>query len=111
MKYLTLFAILCIILVDNRAKAQESHEFKVQALDGSNQKINLIYNDSKDLLKLSCLNDTLCIPEVWYLDSLTTLDNRFLFIKYGVRGGSGIRLKHTLLLSIKNNKLYQSLLI
>jgi hypothetical protein len=109
MKFLTLITIVCIILIDNRAKAQEFHEFKVQALDGSNQKVILIYNDSKELLKLSCLNDTLYIPGVIYLDSTMTLDNRFLFIKYGAKGGSGLNLKHTLLLSVKNNKLYQSL--
>src|SRR5579863_9514388 len=105
MKHLTLFAIICTILIGNRARAQEIHEFKVQALDGSNQKISLIYNDSNELLKLSCLNDTLYIAGVSYLDSITTLDNRFLFINYATRGGSGLHLKHTLLLSVKNNKL------
>jgi hypothetical protein len=109
MKYLTLFVFACIVLVNQRANAQEFRKFKVQALDGSNQKINLIYNDSEELLRLSCLNDKLYITGVVYLDSTTILDSRFLFIKYGARGGSGLHLMHTLLLSVKNNKLYQSL--
>jgi hypothetical protein len=106
MKFLTLFISACFILVSAKAKAQE---FNVLAFDGSDQTVSMSYSEVKELLKISIHDDTLYVPGVSYMDTVFNLNKQFFQVSYGVRGGTGLHIKHILLLSIKNNKLFQSL--
>jgi hypothetical protein len=107
MKCILLFAILFIESIANNAGAQV---YTIESLDGAIQKIHVLPDDEKGTLNISYLNDTLHVGEFEGVqDSIAVLDRKFLKIVYSVRGGSGIHLRHTLLLCVRNGILYQSI--
>ncbi|MGZ3946269.1 MAG: hypothetical protein ACXVJB_15090, partial [Mucilaginibacter sp.] len=108
MKHLALVTIICVISFSRQANAQDIRDLKILSFDGSNQKIGLNYDEATEILKLLVLKDTLYVAGVSYIDTVETLSNQFLLIQYGVRGGSGIHVKHALIISVKNDKLIQS---
>ena len=87
-----------------------AHGQKIDVLsfEGTNEPV-FVLSDDKDNLSVAFLKDTLHIKDVYNVKSIAVLDKRFLKIDYTSRGGSGINLQLTLLLCIRNNKLYQPL--
>jgi hypothetical protein len=62
------------------------------------------------ILKISCLKDTITDHDFWDVPTeVRVLSEKFIEIKYAVRGGSGVGLGNTLILCVKNNRLYEAM--
>ena len=98
--------ILLIVFLNNQTKGQT---IKIKSLDGKNQTINVVHDSDWDILTITTLKDTLHIEGCNAVEQANSLNEYFIKIIYQVRGGSGIRLRHMMILTSKNNILYQSL--
>lgn len=103
------FALLIFsCAIYNTAKAQL---YSIESFDGTNAKISLNYTLFSKTLKVSCLNDTLFLSDYTGTREVHVLNKRFLQIVYGVRGGSGLDLRSTLILSVSKGKINVAVLV
>lgn len=102
---LALLFFLCALY--QNAKAQS---YDIKSLDGNNEKIKLT-NKSNRILCVSNLKDTLFIDEYIATKEVRVLNDRFLQITYDTRGGSGLDLRNTLIISASKGKINVSLLV
>lgn len=105
-KQITILIILLIVLVNSQLKAQS---IKIQSFDGKTQVINIVPDYDKGDLIIATLQDTLHIENCTNVEKISSLSANFVQVVYQIRGGSGIHLRHTLILTVKNNRLYQAL--
>jgi hypothetical protein len=106
MKKQILIAVILFIGLTNTAKSQV---FNVESLDGKARQIHVLPDYGKRILTIACLNDTLHIKDLTNIEATDILNKRFLKIIYSLRGGSGINLRNTVMLSVNGETLCQSL--
>lgn len=96
-------------LLDKDSK-KDMKEYTMLSLEGKRSVIHFIPDYSKNILKISCLKDTITIYDYWGAPVETFWQGRkFLQLKYEVRGGSNLALGNTLILCVSGNKLYEAL--
>jgi len=83
----------------------------IQSFDGIPTKIRLCSKPECNTLRVTTDKDTLYFDDWWATDSVRLLGKNFLQVYYAVRGGSNQGLTNYLLLSVKNHKLIESILI
>jgi REP element-mobilizing transposase RayT len=105
-KQILISVILLVGLISKQTKAQV---IKVQSFDGKEQTITVSPDYDRDHLTVATLIDTLHIENCTEVEEAIALNKNFVKIIYQVRGGSGIHLRHMIILTSKNDKLYQSL--
>jgi hypothetical protein len=106
-KQIFISAILLVgLLIGNQAKGQA---IKILSFTGKAETINVLPDYDREVLTIATLKDTLHIEDCTKVDEAIALNRSFVKIVYQVRGGSGIHLRHMLILTSKNNKLFQSL--
>lgn len=98
--------VLLLVILNNQVKAQI---ITIQSLDGKSQAINVVHDADRDILTVAYLKDTMHINDCSLVEEVTLLNNCFVKIIYQSRGGSGIHLKRMMILTARNNRLYQSL--
>ena len=106
MKRQTLIAIMLFIGLTNIAKSQT---FNIESLDGKVRQVNITPNYGKRILTITCLNDTIHIKDLTNIETTNILNKHFLKIVYSLRGGSGINLRNTIILSVNGRTLCQPL--
>jgi hypothetical protein len=121
-KPLTLVACAACFLLRNVSSAQDeltlalikdskkdSKTINILSLDGKNRRVHIMPDYANHVFKISCLKDTITIKNFWGVPAeLHVLDSHFIQINYDVRGGSGLGLGNTMLLCVRNKKLYRS---
>jgi len=105
-KSLFIITLFFIGLTNSRAVGQV---FILRSAGGNENSINVFLNDDRDILTISCSKDTFYIKDVTHIDTVKVLDESFLLVNYSVHAGSGLHLRHSLILSVKNNMICQSL--
>jgi hypothetical protein len=108
LKIYLLASFIFYYTVHNIAEAQS---YSIKSFEGSNAKINLNYKLFSKTLSVSCLNDTLFLNDYTGTTEVHVLNERFLQIIYDVRGGSGLDLRNTLILSVNKNNINVSMLV
>jgi len=98
--------LLSIVVLNNQLKGQI---IKIQSFDGKNQTIEVAHDSNRDILTIATLKDTVHIGDCTSVEEAVALNKNFVRIIYHVRGGSGIHVMRMVILTSKNNKLYQSL--
>ncbi len=101
LKRILVIALSLGALMINSAKSQE---YKIQSLEGNNVRFKVSKNE-KNTLFIAYLADTVYIRDVKDIQSARVLGGRFLLIDYGIRSGTGINSRKTLLLSAGHNKI------
>lgn len=104
-KQIIITAILFVGLI-NIAHGQV---FNIQSLDGNSCQVRVLPDDENNTLTIAYLKDTLHIKGFTDIKAIDVLNKSFLKIVYSIRGGSGIHLRHTLILSVSGKTLCQSL--
>ncbi len=102
---LVFLSFFCISYYD--AKAQS---YSVKSFDGNEAKIELS-NKSRRTLTVSYLKDTVFLTEYIATTKVQVLNGRFLKITYDTRGGSGLDLNNTLIVSVSKSKINVSMLV
>jgi hypothetical protein len=80
----------------------------VLSLDGKKQKVHIMPDYVRRVLKISCLKDTITIVQ-GAARGVHVLDNRFLQIDYDDRGGSNLALGNVMIVCVNGNRLYEAL--
>ncbi len=80
-----------------------------KSFEGANESVCVLPNYAKNDLSISHLKDTLHIKGLTAVNSIDILSKCLLMIDYSVRGGSGIRLRRTIILGIGHGVLFQLL--
>lgn len=88
-----------------------SQTYKIMSFEGKLIEVNLSQKLFSKTLKVSCFNDTLHFSDCTGVEKVETLGNNFLKIVYNLRGGTGLDLRNTLVLSVSHQKIYVSLLL
>lgn len=101
LKQTLILMILLVVLVINSVKSQQ---FKLQSLDGAKIEFRVSKND-QNILSIIYASDTVYVRDVKNIKSARVLGGRFLLIDYGIRSGTGINSRKTLLLSAGHNKI------
>ncbi len=95
---------------EDKDSKKDAKSFVVRSLDEKTQKIHIMPDYFRHILRISCLKDTITDYDFWGVPVETHLLNKqFLEIKYAVRGGSGIGAEDIMLLCVSNNKLCESM--
>jgi hypothetical protein len=106
MKKQIVIAVILFIGLTNTAKSQV---FNVESLDGKARQIHVLSDYGKRILTIAFLNDTLHIKDLTNIEATDILNKHFLRIIYSLRGGSGINLRNTVILTVDGETLCQSL--
>jgi aspartate carbamoyltransferase regulatory subunit len=106
LKQISIITTFLILSIVNVAKSQQ---YKLQSLNGDEIQFQLSKNDNQHVLSIAYSTDTVYVRDVGDVKEVTPLNNNFLSIVYGVRAGTGMTATRTLLLSVSNNKINQSL--
>ena len=91
--------------------ASKAQLYSIESFDGGNAKIHLNYELFSKTLKVSFLNDTLFLDDYTGTSGVYVLNKTFLQINYTARGGSGVNIRNTLILSVYKNKIRASILV
>jgi uncharacterized LabA/DUF88 family protein len=97
--------LLCLLLI-NTSQAQT---YPIKTLEGTNEVIKIRSRTTSTTFTVSCSTDKLILPNYWADGWIKVLNNKFIEIRYYIRGGSGIGLGNTLLLCVSHGKLRQAL--
>lgn len=103
----------CTMLIFTFSFSQaKAKTYVMKSLEGERVVINLTDTLSGRVLVVSCSIDTLFLNEyIGKIESVQVLKEHFLQIVYDVRGGSGVNLRNTAVLSVSKGKINPSLLI
>ena len=99
-------SVLTLLFIGNLAIGQTFH---LKSFDGSEKSINLFPVDEKGLLTITCAKDTVKINDFTGIDTGVVLNKNFLLVRYSIRGGSGMHVRRSLILSVRDNIICQSL--
>jgi hypothetical protein len=105
-RFILQLILLCTI--HNIAGAQS---YTIESLEGVKIKINLDYKLFSKTLTVSNSNDTLFLDDYTGTIEVHLINRRFLQVDYGVRGGSGLGLRKTLILSVSKSRINASMLV
>jgi hypothetical protein len=105
-KLILIFSLLLVSLTNSQTQAQA---FKIESFDGGNGEISVTFNENEEHLKISYLKDAIYMDHVMEIKSTEVLHKRFLKITYSEHAGTGIHMLTTLVLSIGNKRLCQSM--
>jgi hypothetical protein len=98
---------LTIALIKDSKK--DNKTINILSLDGKKRRVHIMPDYANHVFRISCLEDTITIKDFWGVPAeVHILDIHFIQISYEVRGGSGLGLGNTMLLSVQNKKLYRS---
>lgn len=100
---ITLFSIMWIV---NVAKSQQ---YEFQSLKGKAVKLYFSPDSNQNTLSISYLKDSLHIRDIDDVEAVDVLNNKFLKVVYRVRAGTGMKAIRTLLLSVNDDRIMQSL--
>lgn len=102
-----LIIIFLSITISNYSYAQNS--FRVKSLEGDDCiiRVNPEYTNNK--ISITFNSDSICIPDFTDIVGDVQVYGRFLKITYSLKGGSGIKIRRTLLLCINNKHLYTAM--
>lgn len=101
--------ITTLLLTGVTINPSKSQSYTLQSINGNRAQFQLSLDDRKQILSITCSNDTVHIPNVEYIEIAKVLRNKFLTVTYGVRAGVGMSESRTLILSASNNNICQSL--
>lgn len=89
---------------------RDTKTFNVTSLNGKAIKVRVIPDYVNRVLRMTCLKDTVSIPDFWGVPpDIEMLNKKFIRISYAVRGGSNLGLGKTLILCVNNNKLVEAM--
>ncbi|MET4080655.1 hypothetical protein ABIB40_000599 [Pedobacter sp. UYP30] len=90
-----------------------SQTYQITSFEGQDVKVNLSQKLFSKTLTVACLGDTVRFSDCTGLIKVTPLNEKFLQVIYGLRGGASFDLdrRNTLILSISNNKIKVSMLV
>jgi len=100
--------IFQIFFIFSLAKSQE---FKLRSLDGKNIEVQLHIEEAKHILLITCDHDTAYLAAVLDIKKAELIDKNYLAVVYVLRGGSGLTVAGTTILSVCAGKINQSLAI
>lgn len=100
--------LLALLLTVPVCKPANARIYNIRALDGSAQKIR-VADDEKGNLIISCLLDTIYIPNLNNITEVRLLKHAFLNVIYDSRGGSGLHIQHTVIVCVNNKRLVEAL--
>ncbi|MGZ3750659.1 MAG: hypothetical protein ACXVAU_05250 [Mucilaginibacter sp.] len=83
--------------------------FTIRSANGKDEKIQMVTDPEKDKLTITYLKDTLFVHDIINIEKAKILSKNFLEIVYTIGGGSGLHIKRTLILSVNNKVICQSL--
>lgn len=106
-KQILIITILFVGLI-NIAQGQV---FKIQSIDGDSQQICVVPHYGSKTLIIATFKDTLYIKDFTGIKAMLILNKYFLKIDYSIRAGSDLHVIRTLILSVNNNAICQSLFI
>jgi hypothetical protein len=106
MKIKFLIAIAFYLGIIRYAQAQT---VSILSFEGTKESICIISNHEKDKLAIWHKRDTIHIPEILNIDSITVFNKCLLTIRYSINPGSDMHEQRTLILGISHDKLYQLL--
>ena len=93
-----------------RDTKRDTKTFNIVALDSKNAKVKVAPDYVNQALKITCLKDTIMIPDFWgVIPDYRVFNKKFIEVKYEVRGGSNLGLGNTLILCVKSNKLIEAM--
>ena len=96
--------------LEAKATQKGTKTFNIVSLDGKNEKVKIIPDYVNSVLKITCMKDTITIPDFWKVQpEINLLNKNFIEIRYAVRGGTGIGLGNTLILCVNGSKLYEAM--
>ena len=99
-------ALTIILLLFSTCSYAQSYE--IETLEGGKAKISVSCKAFSKRLLVSYLHSSLEVNDFIYMQEIKLVDKKFLQIDYGVRAGSGLIVRNTSFLTIKNNKLIVS---
>jgi hypothetical protein len=82
--------------------------YNIESLNGKAEQITVTPDYPNNTLTILSSNDAIHISDFTDIKSVTVLGEHFLKIDYSVRGGSDENVQYLLLISIMDNKIYQS---
>ena len=89
---------------------KDTKTYDIKSLDGQNQKIHIMPDYPKHILRMSCLNDTISITDYWGVPAeIHLLNDNFIELDYAVRGGSDLSLGNMIILCVNKNKLCEAM--
>jgi len=89
---------------------RDTKSYIIQSLDGKSQKVHIMPDYENNVLRISCLKDTISINDYWGVPAeVHVMNKNFLSIKYEVRGGSNLGLGNILVLCVKGSTLYEAM--
>nr|WP_067053920.1 hypothetical protein [Mucilaginibacter sp. L294] len=106
LKRSSVIALLFSVLFFSLANGQV---FKLYSFSGEKQSIQILPINGKAILAIICSKDTVYIKNVNEIKIAKILNDKFLIVTYSFRAGSGINATKTVILSVSQNHIYQSL--
>jgi hypothetical protein len=92
-----------------RNTKKDTKTFNVLSLDGKNESVKIIPDYVNKVLEITCSKDALTINNFWGVPPVIHLLGKNLIqIDYEVRGGSNLGLGYTLILCVRQNRLFKA---
>ena len=96
--------------VQDEYSKRDTKTYDIKSLDGQNQKVHIMPDYPKHILRMSCLKDTISITDYWGVPvDIHVLNNNFIELDYAIRGGSNLSLGNMIVLCVNKNKLYEAM--
>jgi hypothetical protein len=110
-RWIILLVFFLFSAINNKAIPQEDNKtYNIQSFDGTNNELHVITDLGDDILRVSCLKDTLRIHDlISIIGNIHILNRNFLEIFYEVRSGSDEDVQYMLLLCVNKKKLYEAM--
>jgi hypothetical protein len=97
---------------DDFYKKETQKDTKIIALiglNGKNEKVKIIPEYEKHILKIACAKDTIRLTEYWSVPpEVSVLNKNFIKIEYAVRGGTGSAAKNVMIICVNGSRLYEA---
>ncbi|MFD2720017.1 hypothetical protein ACFST9_14935 [Hymenobacter monticola] len=106
---LTRMFMITALLIGLFAGTSHGQAFTIESLDGSKQLIEVMPLNYGASLTIKCANTAIHIENINHLDTVHLLNKNFLLVAYSFRAGSGMHAAKTLVLSVRNQTLYESM--
>jgi hypothetical protein len=106
-----IYLLILLILSNAIYITSKGQLYSIESFDGGNAKIHLNYELFSKTLKVSFLKDTLFLDDYTGTFGVYVLNRTFLQINYTARGGSGVNIRNTLILTVYKNRIGASILV
>jgi hypothetical protein len=122
-KWILVFVCLFFILSKSNLIAQNNFKkgldeyskrdtktYDINSFQGKDIKVHIMPDYEHDVLKISCLRDTISIFDYWGVPAdVSILNKNFIMVKYAVRGGSDVGLGNIMILCVSGNKICEAM--